>query len=128
LVRPDADLSLHILVPNSVKYAGPVHDPLFFANGSLKEEGYILPNYIASMLGCVEQRRICNPTTQICSEYSGALMPQNATKNLGLNIDQEATAQRLTRDAPSIAISPLFLESSGNLQHSQTKASLLKNL
>jgi hypothetical protein len=113
LQRLDGDLSIYILLPNSVRYTTPVFDPFFFANGSVHDDDYTYPNYDVSMLACVEQQRICNPTTKECTNFGGILPLQNATNEIGLNIDQKATAQRLIGDSTSISESARYLEASG---------------
>ncbi|KAK4102384.1 hypothetical protein N658DRAFT_485216 [Parathielavia hyrcaniae] len=71
-VRPDADVTLHILSQNSVMYSSPVFDPWFEANGSRFLGSFVLPNYMTSVMVCTDQYMLCNPNRpNLCSASGG---------------------------------------------------------
>ena len=54
--------------------------------------------FYSSSIGCVDQYRVCNPVTQACTPFGGAMQLANATPvdgSLALNPAQWYTARRL---------------------------------
>jgi hypothetical protein len=101
--RTDADVSMFFLTQNSVLYSTPVLDPWFFANGTIQnlvnEQVFSSANGYVSILGCIDQYSICNPTTGQCTPHGGLEKLDSATKALGLNDAQIAVAARLVNAA-----------------------------
>ena len=101
LSRSDADVSLFLLAPNSVKYIGPVNDPWFSATTEYPvprpETGttttlYDSDHYI-NALACTDQYQFC--TKHKCTPLTASLVAINASQGLGLNLMQTAIRDRL---------------------------------
>lgn len=101
LSRSDADVSLFLLAPNSVKYSAPVKDPWFSATTEYPvprpESGtttilYDSDHFITA-LACTDQHQFC--TKDGCTPLTAALLAIKATNGLGLNPMQGAIRDRL---------------------------------
>jgi hypothetical protein len=97
----DADVSVYFLSQFKIQYMSPVSDPWFSANRrELLENG--TPVYLAdlpvSVLGCVEQFRMCNPVKGTCTQLSGLQKLQDNIRleSFGLNAAQRMTAYRIS--------------------------------
>ncbi|KXX78380.1 hypothetical protein MMYC01_206024 [Madurella mycetomatis] len=100
--RADADISVHFMNQNDLRYLGPVYDPWFSADGTLNYtfNGLFLtrPDYLVTIMACADEYRLCNPSTSQCTQTAGvwALTENALTKNvLNFNVDQLATAARI---------------------------------
>ena len=96
--RTDADVSLHFLAQTNVVYTRPVHDPLFSATTAMPMSDNLtmwLPDRNVSVLGCIDQYRICNSHHGACTPLSGVIALEDAITKIGLNDAQLATAFRL---------------------------------
>lgn len=105
LFRDNADMSLLFLRPNAMRYSKPCDDPWFSAHWSVPNKlnltWYEGDNYITT-LGCTEQYRVCNPKTNLCSDYLGVtqLTPYlvnqtNPSSRIGLNEMQLYVADKI---------------------------------
>jgi hypothetical protein len=102
LKRTDADVSLHFLGQTSVIYTKPVHDPMFAATTAIHysdNDTIWVPDQNVSVLGCIDQYRICNSDRRECTPLSGVIDLYNAITRIGLNDAQSATALRLCNAA-----------------------------
>jgi hypothetical protein len=93
---------LHFLGQTSVIYHQPVLDPMFSATTAIPygNNGTIwVPDQNVSVLGCIDQYRICNSDRRACTPLSGAIDLYNAITRIGLNDAQLATALRLCNAA-----------------------------
>lgn len=100
--RTDGDVSLHFLAQTSVMYTKPVRDPLFSATTAMPFSDNFtiwLPDRNVSVLGCMDQYRICNSDHGACTPLSGIIALDNAITRIGLNDAQSATALRLRNAA-----------------------------
>lgn len=101
LNRSDADVSLFLLAPNSVKYSGPVKDPWFSATTEYPvprpEAGTTTTLYdsdhFINALACADQYQFC--AKDRCTPLTAALVAINASHDLGLNLMQGAIRDRL---------------------------------
>src|SRR6266487_114263 len=102
IARDDADVSLIFLTQNSLAYTNPVDDPFFAAHETHTPHevvpGDINPLYcsdnLVSVMGCMDQHRICNPTTPDglhCTSW-GISQIFMEFEYLGLNNAQSNTA------------------------------------
>ena len=102
LKRTDADVSLHFLGQTSVMYHQPVLDPMFSATTAMpySDNGtFWVPDRNVSVLGCIDQYRICNSDRGACTPLSGVIDLYSAITRIGLNDAQLATALRLCNAA-----------------------------
>jgi hypothetical protein len=103
--RTDADVSMFFLSQNGVYYEQPVLDPFFLANGSVWVEkvgwNYSQSNAFVDIMLCTDQYRICNPPSGNCTSPGGILQLTDAINNIGLNVHQLASAQRLVNASVS---------------------------
>jgi hypothetical protein len=58
-----------------------------------------LPDRNVSVLGCIDQYRICNSDRGVCTPPGGVVALSNAITKIGLNNAQLATALRLHKAA-----------------------------
>jgi len=100
--RTDADVSVHFLNQNDVRYLAPVYDPWFSANGTYTVTSgnttIYLSDYWVKIVACAEQYIICNPSASKCSSPTGVLgLAKHVARNstLGWNPAQFATADRI---------------------------------
>jgi len=105
--RTDADVSVHFLNANDIRYMGPSHDPWFSANRVLdfslntpifgtipmiKAESWV------STMVCADQYILCNPSTSVCTPPGGLLSLNELVwinNSLELNAAQRSTAGRV---------------------------------
>ncbi|KAL2136873.1 hypothetical protein VTI74DRAFT_599 [Chaetomium olivicolor] len=99
---PSADVSIHFLSQNDMRYTAPVLDPWFAATGTFnytyKNNVYIVADAFVSTLICAEQYAMCNPSTGRCTPLGGILQPTENLRlgvELGYNDAQFETAARL---------------------------------
>ena len=100
--RTDADVSLHFIAQTSMIYTNPVLDPIFSATTALPFTNNLTmwsPDRNVSVLGCIDQYRICNSDRRACTPLGGVVALSNAITKIGLNDAQLATAIRLRRAA-----------------------------
>ncbi|GAB1315231.1 hypothetical protein MFIFM68171_05441 [Madurella fahalii] len=99
--RADADVSVHFLNQNDMRYSAPIHDPWFSANGTYNYtyQGLLstLADAYVSTMVCADQYVWCNPSTSLCTPPGGIFhLTQHLTQNtLMYNTAQAATAARL---------------------------------
>lgn len=94
-----ADKVFYLVTPAAAKYFQPIEDPLFFANISGTDEGYVSP-FDFSLMTCTDQYEVCNPTNKQCSGLGGVYslnldnQPKDINDRLNFNAAQRATAKR----------------------------------
>lgn len=104
LNRTDADISIIMINPNSMRFAAPNHDPVFSAfemlsyvdNQGLNHTWYT-PQYWVSIIACAEQYQMCNPVTGACTPLVGStsLLRQSLSPAVGLNVVQQGIMGRI---------------------------------
>ena len=106
LNRTDADVSLFLLMPNSIIYNDPTFDPLFqattprsIAAGTNGENiTYYEPDRQVNVLSCMDQFQFCNPTKETCTPliaFSAISEQVLVDPQLGLNAAQLNTANHI---------------------------------
>jgi hypothetical protein len=104
LNRTDADISIIMINPNSMRFMAPNYDPVFSAfemmsyvdNQGLNHTWY-LPQYEVSIIACAEQYQMCNPVTGACTPLVGSmsLQQQSLSPAVGLNVVQQVIMDRI---------------------------------
>ena len=102
LNRTDADESFHYIASNTVEYLTPVYDLVFSANGTYRDNdtftipgGLYEPDQFLNIIGCTDQMQFCNPNTGDCTPLAGQVAVVSAVYDIGLNLYQQATAERI---------------------------------
>ncbi|KAI6785086.1 uncharacterized protein J7T54_008180 [Emericellopsis cladophorae] len=109
LNRTDADVSAILIAPNIVTYAQSVDDPVFQANGSIKnpirtselgtEQVMYLSDNTLRIVACADQHEFCDPISGACSGLDGHLS-SGIPELLGtVNNKQWATIVRIQHDS-----------------------------
>ncbi|TID15568.1 hypothetical protein E6O75_ATG07896 [Venturia nashicola] len=96
LNRTDADVTLFYLAHNSMVYLSPSNDPWIKASDPLIG-GSFYGNPLTSLMGCIDQYQICNPTRSRetgCSKLGSMVQVLGINLGLDLNLHQLATAGR----------------------------------
>jgi len=108
LNRTNADISLFLLAPNSVRYDTPVDDPFFSAHlvgGSILSYGdnltWYTSDHFVNALGCADQQQFCNPTNNQCTELTASTILAKQFQQVGMNAVQQATCRRLLLELSS---------------------------
>ncbi|KIW70527.1 hypothetical protein PV04_02789 [Phialophora macrospora] len=107
LQRQDADVSIHFIASNSVRFLQSCDDPVFSAHYPMQTTNASMPtgyeaDKVVSVLACTEQHQICNAMTGICSPQLGkyqlfdALVAGTLDQVL-LSTAQTTTALRIAR-------------------------------
>jgi hypothetical protein len=97
-VRTDADVNFFFLAPNDISFVGISDDPFFPAHSEpytiSSAPGLTLyrPDVWSSVLGCVDQYEICNPSTAKCTPLVGLPSLQDEVTKLSLSVAQTSTA------------------------------------
>merc|ERR1712072_690567 len=90
-----ADVSLHLVAANNVKYADAVYDPLFSATRKASYGAYI-PDDMVRALACTDQLQVCGHNSDHCTPLLGtSLLNHNLSSSYGFSGTQEATAIRI---------------------------------
>lgn len=101
--RPDADVSIILLIQNDMRYTAPVYDPWFSANGTYAftndNNTYTVSDRYLSPLVCAQKYTFCNPSTphHICTPPGGLFQLAAHWATLRYTPAQSATAARLLR-------------------------------
>jgi len=91
----DADITACIISQNSVRYAEPVFDPLFLANGSRYAAPFYYGNNYFNVIACEQQVQFCNPVNGKCSRLSHAARAyEESIAELDLNLVQATAVLR----------------------------------
>lgn len=105
LSRTNADISLFLLAPNSVRYDTRVDDPFFSAHllgGSTISSGtnftWYISDYFVNALACADQHQFCNPADNQCTELTSTTILEKQFLRIGLNAVQKMTGRRLLLD------------------------------
>jgi hypothetical protein len=113
LNRTDADISIIMITPNSMRFAAPNNDPVFGAHEMLsyvdyqgQNHSWYTPQYYVSIIACAGQHQICNPNTGACTPLVGALplLRQSLAPEVGLNVVQQGILDRIAVVAPYTSI------------------------
>jgi hypothetical protein len=84
-----------IVSQNSVRYAEPVFDPLFLANGSRYSAPFHYGSNYFNVIACEQQVQFCNPVNGRCSSLSHAARAyEQALAELQLNAYQTTAIKR----------------------------------
>lgn len=119
LKRADADVTLVFLNQNSISYFKPVNDSWFAAHVRAQnsdpgtEDVQYQPDNPVTILGCIEQYRLCNPSSNRCTPAGGIHGTDAEGQKLGFNAFQNITAQRMI-DAFQAAKSSQVVDSLGD--------------
>ncbi|KAI6847524.1 hypothetical protein KC332_g2131 [Hortaea werneckii] len=90
-----ADVSLHLVAANNVKYTDAVYDPLFSATRKASYGAYI-PDDTVRALACTDQLQVCGHNSDRCTPLLGtSVLNQNLSSSYGFSGTQEATAIRI---------------------------------
>lgn len=98
LNRTDADVSLFILTPNSIRYDAPVDDPWFSAHREINQTidtvlfQFWITDYFVHVLGCIDQHQFCNPNSKACTPLAGWFAVNDSLQSLEMNEYQLRTA------------------------------------
>ena len=104
LNRTDADVSLFLLAPNSVRYEAPVTDPFYAAttlinlpNDDATNFTYYTSDQNVNALACIDQHQYCNPTNKQCTPLTSFGLAHKFlnVNNISLNDAQMVTALQL---------------------------------
>jgi hypothetical protein len=105
LERQDADVSIHFIAFNGVRFLQPCDDPVFSAHYPMDTTNASLPtgyeaDKVVSVLACAEQHQICNAVTGVCSPLLGKYqlfdaLVAGALDNVLLSTAQTTTALRI---------------------------------
>lgn len=105
LNRTDADVSLFLLAPNSVRYEAPVTDPFYAAttpfnlsiDGGTTNYTYYTSDQWVNALACTDQHQYCNPTNKQCTPLTSLVLAHKSLfeNKISLNQAQMVTALRL---------------------------------
>jgi len=91
----DSDVTACFVSQNSVRYAEPVLDPLFLANGSRYSAPFYYGSNYFNVIACEQQVQFCNPANGRCTDLSHALRAyEQAVAELGLNPFQATAVKR----------------------------------
>ena len=113
LNRTDADVSIIMIAPNSMRFAAPNNDPVFGAHqlsSYLDYQGqnhsWYSPQYRVSVISCAEQQQICNPNNGACTPLVGtmSLLRQSLTPEVGLNAVQQGIMERISVVVPYTSV------------------------
>jgi hypothetical protein len=88
----NADISVFVIMQNSVRYRSLVSDPLF--NAAKQKNGWSPTEAFAAM-ACTEQWQFCNPTNKQCTDLSGNVPVTSQLDNLGFTSDQKQIADQI---------------------------------
>lgn len=113
LNRTDADITIVMITPNSMRFAAPNNDPVFGAHKTSSHVDYqgqthtwYLPQYWVSIISCAEQHQICNPLNSACTPLVGSipLLRQSLAPELGLNSVQQVIMERISTVLPYTSV------------------------
>lgn len=80
-----ADVSLHLVAANNVKYADAVYDPLFSATRKASYGAYI-PDDMVRALACTDQLQVCGHNSDHCTPLLGtSLLNHNLSSSYGFS-------------------------------------------
>lgn len=102
---PNADVSLHFMASNSVRYRSPVQDKFFSASGNYTENGdngelYYLPDQYMNVMARIDQLQFCKSKDgSACISFLGLGQVLAAFEKLNPNAHQFATAGRIVLQA-----------------------------
>ncbi|KAI6777574.1 uncharacterized protein J7T54_004870 [Emericellopsis cladophorae] len=109
LNRTDADVSAILIAANLLTYAQSVDDPVFQANGSIKdpirslelgtEQVMYLSDYTLRVVACADQHEFCDPISGACSGLDGHLGGGVRELLRTVNNNQAATIVRIQHDS-----------------------------
>jgi hypothetical protein len=105
LNRTDADISIIMITPNSMRFVAPNNDPVFGAHEMSsyldyqgRNHSWYSPQYYVSIIACAEQYQICNPLNATCTPLVGSmtLLRQSLAPEVGLNVVQQSIMDRIS--------------------------------
>ncbi|KAJ9602498.1 hypothetical protein H2200_013041 [Cladophialophora chaetospira] len=99
----ESDTTAILVDKGSLLYSGPNNEPIFATEST---PSYMMKKRLASLIGCSESYRFCNPTNTKCTPWagqlyfltnssSGYLVNESIVEELELNGPQNATYHRL---------------------------------
>ena len=113
LNRTDADVSMVMITPNSMRFDTRNNDPVFGAHDMssyLDFQGqnytWYSPRYWVSIIACAEQYQVCNPSTGACTPLVGtmSLLQQSLAPKVGLNAIQQSVMERIAVVGPYTSV------------------------
>ncbi|KAK5660205.1 hypothetical protein OQA88_13678 [Cercophora sp. LCS_1] len=93
--KEDCDVTICYVSQNSIRYSGPIYDPLFLANGTNFSDPFYYGNNHLNFLACEQQVQFCNPVTDKCTKLTHAAEAFNESyAHLELNLNQFTAIKR----------------------------------
>lgn len=113
LNRTDADISIIMINPNSMRFAAPNNDPVFgayemssYVDNQGQNHSWYAGQYWVSVIACAEQHQICNLLNGACTPLVGSmtLLGQSLSTDVGLNPVQQIIMDRISAVVPFTSV------------------------